>query len=141
MFFLPLLLTKKNRNNLEVVAQGKVFPSLKELFSILLTFSLTVFAWIFFRAENLSHAVQYILDVFKNPGSFLLVSVYMKHKVIFLLLFLFVLVEWFGREGQYAIAHIGIKWKRPFRYALYYVIIIAIIFFGGKEQQFIYFQF
>ena len=141
LFFLPLLLTNKNRNNLEVVAQGKVLPSLKELFSILFTFSLTVFAWVFFRAENLSHAVQYILDVFKNPGSFLLVSVYMKHKVILLLLFLFVLVEWFGREGQYAIAHIGIKWKRPFRYALYYVIIIAIIFFGGKEQQFIYFQF
>ena len=141
LFFLPLLLTKKNRNNLEVVAQGKVLPSLKELFSILFTFSLTVFAWVFFRAENLSHAVQYILDVFKNPGSFLLVSVYMKHKVILLLLFLFVLVEWFGREGQYAIAHIGIKWKRPFRYALYYVIIITIIFFGGKEQQFIYFQF
>ena len=141
LFFLPLLLTNKNRNNLEVVAQGKVLPSLKELFSILFTFSLTVFAWVFFRAENLSHAVQYILDVFKNPGSFLLVSVYMKHKVILLLLFLFVLVEWFGREGQYAIAHIGIKWKRPFRYALYYVIIISIIWFGGKEQQFIYFQF
>ena len=141
LFFLPLLLTKKNRNNLEVVAQGSVLPSLKELFSILLTFSLTVFAWVFFRAENLSHAIQYILDVFKNPGSFLLVSVYMKHKVILLLLLIFVLVEWFGREGQYAIAHIGIKWKRPFRYALYYVIIIAIIWFGGKEQQFIYFQF
>ena len=141
LFFLPLLLTNKNRNNLEVVAQGKVLPSLKELFSILFTFSLTVFAWVFFRAENLSHAVQYILDVFKNPGSFLLVSVYMKHKVILLLLLIFILVEWFGREGQYAIAYIGVKWKRPFRYALYYVIIIAIIFFGGKEQQFIYFQF
>ena len=141
LFFLHLLLTNKNRNNLEVVAQGKVLPSLKELFSILFTFSLTVFAWVFFRAENLSHAVQYILDVFKNPGSFLLVSVYIKHKVILLLLLIFILVEWFGREGQYAIAHIGIKWKRPFRYALYYVIIIAIIFFGGKEQQFIYFQF
>jgi alginate O-acetyltransferase complex protein AlgI len=141
IYFLPLLLTNKNRNNLEVVAQGKVLPSLKELFSILLTFSLTVFAWVFFRAENLSHAVQYVSDLFKHPGSFLLVSVYMKHKVIILLLLIFVLVEWFGREGQYAIAHLGIKWKRPFRYALYYVIIISIFWFGGKEQQFIYFQF
>jgi len=141
LFFLPLLLTNKNRNNLEVVAQGKVLPSLKELFSILFTFSLTVFAWVFFRAENLSHAIQYVSDLFKHPGSFLLVSIYMKHKVILLLLLIFVLVEWFGREGQYGIAHIGIKWKRPLRYALYYVIIIAIIWFGGKEQQFIYFQF
>jgi alginate O-acetyltransferase complex protein AlgI len=141
IYFLPLLLTNKNRNNLEVVAQGKVLPSLKELFSILFTFSLTVFAWVFFRAENLSHAIQYVSDLFKHPGSFLLVSVYMKHKVIILLLLIFVLVEWFGREGQYAIAHLGIKWKRPFRYALYYVIIISIFWFSGKEQQFIYFQF
>ena len=75
LFFLPLLLTKKNRNNLEVVAQGSVLPSLKELFSILLTFSLTVFAWVFFRAENLSHAIQYILDVFSQPISYFFCSV------------------------------------------------------------------
>ena len=141
LFFLPLLLTNKNRNNLEVVAQGKVLPSLKELFSILFTFSLTVFAWVFFRAENLSHAIQYILDVFKHPGSFLLASVYLKHKIILLLLLLFVLVEWFGREGQYGIAHLGIKWKRPFRYSFYYIIILVIFWFTGEEQQFIYFQF
>jgi hypothetical protein len=65
----------------------------------------------------------------------------MKHKGILLLLLIFVLVEWFGREGQYAIAQNQIKWKRPIRYALYYIIIIAIIWFGGNEQQFIYFQF
>ncbi len=61
--------------------------------------------------------------------------------VTILLVILFVLVEWKGREGQYAIAHLGIKWKRPLRYALYYAIIISILWFGGKEHQFIYFQF
>ena len=58
-----------------------------------------------------------------------------------ILVVIFVLVEWKGREGQYAITHLGIKWKRPIRYALYYAIIIAIFWFGDKEQQFIYFQF
>ena len=58
-----------------------------------------------------------------------------------ILVAIFVLVEWKGREGQYAIQNLGIKWKRPLRYATYYAIIIAIIWFGGKEQQFIYFQF
>jgi len=58
-----------------------------------------------------------------------------------ILVAIFVLVEWKGREGQYAISNLGIKWKRPIRYAMYYSIIIAIIWFGGKEQQFIYFQF
>lgn len=61
-------------------------------------------------------------------------------KIIFLVV-IFLLVEWNGREGQYAISQLGIKWKRPVRYAMYYAIIFAIFWFGGKEQQFIYFQF
>jgi hypothetical protein len=51
------------------------------------------------------------------------------------------IIEWIGREENYAIANLGLKWKRPFRYAMYYALIMAIFWFGGKEQQFIYFQF
>lgn len=140
-YFLPLLLTNNNRNNLETVAKGNFFPSIKELSYMLLTFGMTFFAWIFFRAENIGHALQYISDIFKNPASFLTLSIYWKYKTIILLISIFILIEWIGREGQYAIASLGIKWKRPFRYAMYYLIIIAIFWFGGKEQQFIYFQF
>jgi hypothetical protein len=46
-----------------------------------------------------------------------------------------------GREDQFAIQKLGLKWKRPLRYAMYYAMILAIIWFGGEEQQFIYFQF
>ena len=141
IYFLPLLLTNNNRNNLETVALGKLLPNLRELFSILLTFSLTVFAWIFFRAENLAHAFQYILGIFKNPSSFLLLGIYWKYKTIIILIAIFVIIEWLGRDGQFAISNLGLKWKRPIRYAMYYSIIIAIFWFGGKEQQFIYFQF
>jgi hypothetical protein len=54
---------------------------------------------------------------------------------------LFVIIEWFGREQQYAIERLGIKWIKPLRWAMYYVIILVIFYFTGKEQQFIYFQF
>ena len=60
LYFLPLLLTNNNRKNLETVAQGQLLPSGRETFSILLTFGLTVVAWIFFRAENINHALNYI---------------------------------------------------------------------------------
>ena len=50
IYFLPLLLTNNNRKNLGVVAEGKLLPSFRELFAMLTTFILTVFAWIFFRA-------------------------------------------------------------------------------------------
>ena len=143
LFFLPLLLTKKNRNNLEVVAQGRVLPNLKELFSILLTFSLTVFAWVFFRAENLSHAVQYILDVFKNPGSFLLLSNYTAYAFTINLLVVFLLLEWLGRLEPFALSKM-FNIKSPLiRKSLYMVLTIIILFefSSNPPQEFIYFTF
>jgi hypothetical protein len=56
-------------------------------------------------------------------------------------LLLFMLIEWIGREQQFAIEKIGLTWKRPWRLLFYYAIILTIIWFSGKEQQFIYFQF
>jgi len=138
IYFLPLLLTNNNRNNLETVAQGKLFPNIKELSFMLLTFGLTVFAWIFFRAENIGHAINYISEIFSSS---LFTIPDIRPRNLILLIMLFVFIEWLGREGQYALSNLGIKWKRPLRYAMYYAIIISIFWFGGKEQQFIYFQF
>jgi D-alanyl-lipoteichoic acid acyltransferase DltB (MBOAT superfamily) len=142
LYFLPLLLTNKNRYNLETVAQGKLLPSIKEFSYMLLTFGLTVFAWIFFRAENMGHAISYISEIF-SPSLFSIPKFAVIYNALttIALVMVFVLIEWLGREGQYAIANLGLKWKKPIRYAMYYAIIIAIFWFGGKEQQFIYFQF
>ena len=109
---------------------------------MLLTFGLTVFAWIFFRAENIGHAISYISEIL-SPSLFSIPKFVGMSRALttITLVAIFVLVEWKGREGQYTISHFGIKWKRPIRYAMYYAIIIAIFWFGGKEQQFIYFQF
>lgn len=138
IYFLPLLLTNTNRNNLEIVAHGKLLPNMREFIWMLTTFSLTVLAWIFFRAENITHAFRYISEIF----SISTLSIPQEHpRNIILLLMFFVLIEWLGRENQYAISHLGTTWKRPVRYAFYYAILIAIFWFGGKEQEFIYFQF
>ncbi|MBX2932096.1 MAG: MBOAT family protein [Chitinophagaceae bacterium] len=138
LYFLPLLLTNSNRNNLEIVRVGGKPFIFNELPKILLTFSLTVFAWIFFRAENISHALSYISGIF-SKSVFSLPSI--RPYYLILLIALFMLVEWLGRKQQYALAEFGLRWKRPFRYAMYYAIIVAIFWFAGKEQQFIYFQF
>lgn len=142
IYFLPLLLSNSNRTYLETVAQGKIFPSLKEFFLMLMTFAMTVFAWIFFRANDIGHAVSYIGEIL-SPSLFTVpqFSNISGAMVTLMLIGVFVLVEWSGRTGQYAISNIGLNWKRPVRFAMYYAIIIAIFHFGGKEQQFIYFQF
>ena len=66
IYFLPLLLTNSHRNNIGIVAQGSKLPSAKELLFMLLTFGLTVLAWIFFRAENIEHALSYISQIFSS---------------------------------------------------------------------------
>ncbi len=141
VYFLPLLLTKNNRNHIDIVAKGRYLPSIRELLSILLTFGLTVVAWVFFRAENITHATTYIIDMFTDFNSYLSFNVYWEYKKILLFITVFMTIEWFGREGQYALDSLGSNWKRPVRYLMYYAIMLAIFWYGGEEQQFIYFQF
>lgn len=142
IYFLPLLLTNNNRKNLEIVAKGKSLPSFKELLAMLFTFSLTVFAWIFFRSDNIEHAIRYLSEIF-SPTIFSIPYFpnYEKATIVSILVVAFIIIEWVGREHEYAIAQLGFKWKRPLRYAIYYAIIFAIFWFGGREQEFIYFQF
>jgi D-alanyl-lipoteichoic acid acyltransferase DltB (MBOAT superfamily) len=143
IYFLPLLLTNNNRNNLETVALGKFFPNIKELSFMLLTFGLTVFAWIFFRAENISHALSFISEIFSN--SLFEIPKFTGRRPAFttiLIIGIFILIEWQGREGQYAISDIGKKWYRPLRWTFYSLLIFAIgMFMPSVESPFIYFQF
>lgn len=142
VFFLPLLLTKRNRINIESVSNGRYFPSFRETINMLLTFGLTVFAWIFFRAESLSHAWSYILGIF-DLSLFTVPQIGDSRKVLvnILLIMIFILVEWNGRKHQFAIEELGSSYRKPVRWSIYYVIIASIFFLGGKSQSFIYFQF
>lgn len=144
-YFLPIMLLNNNRKNLNTVAEGRLLPSFKELMQIGTTFGLTVLAWIFFRAESVGHAVSYIIKMFSpsiltiSGADFLAVGI---HPItIITLILIFIIIEWFGRDNQFAIQKIGITWKSPIRYAMYYAIIFLIFWFAGEEQQFIYFQF
>lgn len=138
LFILPSIIFKSNRNNLDIVAQGRTFANFREITAMVITFSLTVFAWIFFRADNMTAAFQYIGEIF-SPSVFSKPQ-NIKNSTVWLLV-IFVIMEWFGREEQYAIAKTGLKWPKILRWALYYAIVIAIFEFRGLSQQFIYFQF
>lgn len=138
LYIMPSVLFNTNRNNLDIVAQGKYLPSMKELLSIGITFCLTVFAWIFFRSASLGEAISYISEIFSRS---LFTIPDIMPNTLFLFLILFLVIEWLGREQQYAIANLGLKWPKAVRWAKYYAIISFMYYFGGSEQQFIYFQF
>jgi alginate O-acetyltransferase complex protein AlgI len=141
-YMLPsLLINKKQQDVSIVVAQNRLVPNFKELVSLLITFGLVVFAWIFFRAENIGHAMSYISGIF-SPTLFNIPSWIGAAEVFYMIVIgLFVLIEWIGRENEYAISNIGFVSKRVFRWSFYLILIFSIIVLAGNEQEFIYFQF
>ncbi|MES2798451.1 MAG: MBOAT family O-acyltransferase [Bacteroidota bacterium] len=138
LFILPSIVLKTNRNNLEIVAKGQLFPSIIELGQIVLSFVLICFTWIFFRAENLGDAFAYINGIFTNGAGLAALN----KSYLNLLLLMFFLIEWMGREESFAIAKIGFRWKRPFRWVFYSFLIFCIgMYMQTEETPFIYFQF
>lgn len=139
LFILPSIIFKTNRNNMDIVAKGKILPNFKEFFQIVYTFLLASFAWIFFRSESLSQAFSYINKMF---NSIHLPDVSIFNLSLFPLLLLLILVEWKGRENNYAIEKLFYKSKTCIRWGFYYILIILMLVFGQKNsQEFIYFQF
>ena len=144
IYFLPLLLTKNNRKNLGVVAEGKLLPSFRELFAMLTTFMLTVFAWIFFRAENLNHAFSFIKGIFSK--SIINTPVFNNIEdanITLFLIFTFLLIEWMGRKDKFAIATTLLNSRNIIRWLFYFLLIFVIYVFGNYNTnlEFIYFQF
>lgn len=139
LFIMPSIIMKRNRKNLDVVAEGKLLPSFTDVFHVGITFALAVFAWIFFRADNMTHAFGYIAAI---PNGLTSLPYYDMKVLITGLMFLFMFtIEWIGRENKYALEHFGTKYHGSFRWIFYYMIIFFIIVFAGGEQNFIYFQF
>ena len=142
LYFLPLMLLNKNRKNIGVVAENQLLPSLRYTLAMILTFSLTVFAWIFFRADSLMHAFSYIREMFSS-SLFSLPAHFGGWKALMTLIgvIIFMLVEWLQRDKQYALDLSPFRGGRWVRWGIYLIIILAIISFGGQQQEFIYFQF
>jgi alginate O-acetyltransferase complex protein AlgI len=140
LFILPSVIVGANRNHLDIVAHDKSMPTIRELLQMLSTFMLTTIAWIFFRANSVKLAFEYIRRMVTfQPGlgrpTFGLTA------LPFLILLL-ILFEWNGRENNYALEKIGVKWPRPVRWGLYCLIVFTMgMYMKTEHTQFIYFQF
>ncbi len=149
IYFLPLLILKKNRIHTNSISLNKIFPNLNELYQILRTFFLVVIAWVFFRSDSIFKALEFIQlmfeGVFKKMGYVQVLDLfYFKVGWLFpLLLIGFLVLEWGGRNSQFAIEKVFLTRRRAFRHFFYNVIIILSVWFliNGEEQEFIYFQF
>jgi len=137
VYFLPLLLSNSNRNNMDAIVLKWNFDSAKIIMSILHTFLLTCIAWIFFRASTITDAFSYLKRIItdRHFGSQYLENERYNYELL-LLIGVFVLVEWNNRNKVEPLS--GKKSLLKLSLA-----IAAILAFGtySDYKEFIYFQF
>ena len=122
---------------------GKIYAirndfNFKNISHIGLTFFLVTFCWIFFRSENLLQAFTIVKTIF-SVKLFEVPSVF--PKTVFILIAFFLGIEWKGRENKFAIENLRMFENKIIRYLFYYVLVVLIMYYFGKDFQFIYFQF
>lgn len=132
--FIPIFMIGKNRMHL-YKGEHLIF-SFKELFQMLLTFSMVCIAWVFFRADTVGDAWGYLGNIVLRPfmEGFRLSTYSLSIGLISILLSL----EWIMKGEQV------FNFRKPvLRYASYSMVISLILFYGVffNPQDFIYFQF
>ncbi len=108
------------------------------LLETLVNLSIIVILWVIFRSNNITQAINYISEVFSS-SLFSLPEIIHPFKIV--MIFIIVAIEWLGRIQEYAISQLDIRLIKPFRWVFYFGLIFTIIYFGGKQQPFVYFQF
>ena len=141
LFFLPSVLSGRNRVFLEPI-EPKALPSFKECFQILVTFTLVSIAWVFFRAENLPMAFDYLSRMATTlhhdlPG---LAGFLDRSSETWMFVVIMLIVEWVQRHRDHGFDFSGLRFQW-LRWIIYYLVVYVLYYYGGEPQDFIYFQF
>lgn len=126
-----------------------VFIDKFSFLSVLTTFLLVCFAWIFFRADNLQIAFYIVKNMFtgipsliKNPHH-IIQDYGLNNKEMALSIFLIVFLEGFNYlQSHKKILQVFAQKPVYIRWIAYYALLMMILVFGEfSDRQFIYFQF
>lgn len=144
LIVLHTLLNQNPKKQLPI-APNRFLPSLKEAGQIIVTFFILLIGMIIFRANDITHAIDYICSLF-NQSIIDLPNIYTlglsQNKVIYTLLFILLLqlVDWIQRKREFGLEISNIKY-RSVRWSIYVSLILLFSVFAGEQQEFIYFQF
>ncbi|MCC6185606.1 MAG: MBOAT family protein [Chitinophagaceae bacterium] len=143
--FLPLLLLGSPKSFAHtVVAQDRLWPTIKELLQMTATFLFVSLAWVFFRAADIGTALKYLCHMatsFWAQPSQLLQIPYGASAMLYILPL--VLIDWWLRRDERELRTIN---NKAIRYAVYFALAMITLtylqLFTSKEAiDFIYFQF
>ena len=115
-------------------------PAWKTIAGGAVTFSVVVFAWIFFRAKDVQEAFGYLQAMASHSFLGSDTSTFLR---ILLLLIPFQLIEWINRQSANGVFLSGFTINRTMRLAIEMIMALLIIdcYYTLDHEQFIYFQF
>ena len=139
LLFIPLILSGSFFKKKKMKTTKLGLPTIADFFKMVGTFLLVTIGLVIFRADNISQAFMFLngildISIFSIPPLNNEI-----HKPIFFS-FLLLLIEWNSRKLEFPLSHL--KFKKPVRYLVYYLILFVIIWYGNfGVKEFIYFEF
>lgn len=140
-YFIPLII-KGTMNKKSKAPKDTLLPSLLEFKNIVATFILVMLTNIVFRADSVAHVGDYFSRLFSMSFfSYPLFTNRISALISLIFSVVFLVVEWLQRDKEHGLQLNNAKIPQAFRWLIYYIIGIVILWFGGTQDTFIYFQF
>ena len=141
VLFAPLIPLGKNKRYDVQKENLRMLPNFEDMAKMTTTFLFVVFGWIIFRADNIQMAGRIFCKIFSieliaKPHLWLF-----EYRIpTFVAIFMCFVLEWINRRRNHGldINWIEAKYARIF---VYYLILMMIVLYSGKNITFIYFQF
>ena len=140
LYFFPLILFRKSQVQIDQAASKKLLPGVNEFFQIILTFSLICIAWVFFKADSISSAINILYSLF-SPSLFSKpIGIYASRYL--LLIARLIGIEWVQRDKPHGLYFQNRSVPTILKAIIYVILIFSIILLSPSQKSvFIYFQF
>lgn len=139
LLFMPLVILGANRKYGTSTSQVKFMPL--DLIRIAITFGLVTIGWVIFRADSLNQALLYFKNIVQPKTTTDILSTHPKALTTMIFITFLLATEWIQRDKPHGLYFEYTRVPKLARYVIYSLIIICLVWFGGKPEQFIYFQF
>lgn len=142
VLFLPSLIKKPEYNpDMVLIARKKNNQTpykLVDIFNVVIVFALITFGWIIFRCNSIAEVWMYIAKIcspslFSKPQ-----GVMWALQAIIFAVIMFSL-EWYKRKEEFPL--VNLSRYRVVRWSVYILLVLAIVYYQGKPNDFIYFKF
>jgi alginate O-acetyltransferase complex protein AlgI len=139
IYFIPVILGDKMYKKRKKGAKYTVVDFLK----MAMVFSMFMLSLLIFRASSMNDFFHQMSHLFS--GSLFEVPYIPFNKPLIIQTSIFIVImfvaEWFTKQYDFPLFKIEQKLSKPIRYTVYYLILIAILVFQTKTENFIYVQF